>query len=482
MSDDTKKSDIFPTGLDQNPSPVVGQTQDKIDKISQQVEDILNVFRQVLPSNYVAQVKGPFYTLQFQAAAEELARIQIEAQEVFADSIYNFTRPEFLFQILGALVFPDGDLTGVPDIPGDVSYREFLRRMVVLLLQGATTQTIEDGLTLLLNSDASAEVIERGVQARILGSKSAWDLRNQHEFEINISRIVDSVEAIQIGLPEDDLEFGGIAPDGVTPLEQDFGALRFVDLYGFPEEPFKLQRNLELVMRALKPAHTLYDFRYLFQDVVGRLFQESSSWEMTSYYYDDIRKNCLGAKSLKGVSGETLSDRRLFRDNTRSFAKICSGGILELTTGPNSINAGGLEGTSASTDRRKLGQYTVLQVLRLPFDTDVIARPYQTSGGLSGFATVSSGSIIVDDSQDFSNVAEGETITFTTGNNVGTWRLSIPNPDKPTQIQVDLSTLRVDPRMPVEATGQEYCLGVDRLGVQEPQNVESEDVSYLFST
>ncbi|MEI6297920.1 MAG: hypothetical protein WCO84_09895, partial [bacterium] len=175
--------DILPGMVTQNPAPFTANSQDRMTQVRSQVDRIVAAMMKVLPSNYVSQVQGPFYTMEFQAIAERIADFQLTAQEVFADSSYDFTRSEVLFQILGSLVFPDATSTnGWPTIDGDISYRTFLQRMVTLLLQGATKDTVQGGIEAL--TTASVEVIERAVAARQLkGGGSAWGPGDQFTFE-----------------------------------------------------------------------------------------------------------------------------------------------------------------------------------------------------------------------------------------------------------------------------------------------------------
>ena len=450
---------LLPTLLEQNPAPVEKPSQDRIDKIRTQVDHIMEVFLQVLPSNYVSQVQGPIYTMQFQAAAEQIAAIQIAAQESFADTVYDYTRSEFLYKILGALVFPDAQQQGYPEISGDITYRQFLKQMVILLLQGATKDSIKDGVELL--TDATVEVIERAVAARLLeGGRSAWTEDDQHTFEINVSNFLETIA-------ED-------AESGLPSVEH--------DLYGFPEDPFRLQKNVTLVLRALKPAHTLYDYRHLFKDAFGDLFTDTYSWEMDNYYYQDFRRFWLGAEKITGTAGETLTDRSLFQDTSRDFTSISAGATLQVLTGPNSQ-------VVSLTDEGHVGQYRVREVLTFPVGADTTARVYTTSGGLTGSATVEE-DVLVDVSQDWSQAAEGEVLTLATGPNAGTYRLkTVLGPSggpvgeatgPGTRVRVAPCLLRIERRMAVVATGQGYEVTVDRLGVQQPQTVVGEDVSVFF--
>jgi hypothetical protein len=413
----------------------------------------MEVFRLVLPSNYVSQVQGPFYTLQFQAAAEAIAEIQISAQESFSDRAYVYTRPEFLWQMLGVLVFPNGRSEGIPTIEGDLSYRDFLRQMVVLLLKGATKEAVEGGIELLTTADV--EIIEKGVVRRQLGELSGYGPEDHFAFEINLSREVETVD--EHGFP--------------------------ITLPAFPEEDIEtLQQNIEIVLRALKPAHVLYSLRYLFRDVFQGTIEDTVSWEMASYYYDDLRKYCCGARDLEGTEGRTLTDRSLFADNTLSFHSVSIPAELVVLTGPNSINA-------SATDEGTVGRYRVQEVLYFPYGDDPTARPYTTSGGLSGTATVLGG-VVEDTNQDFGQASEGETLTFLNGPNAGTYRLDtlMGNDGGPvgistgpaTRVRVTLGILRIEGRMAEVATGQAYTVSIDRLGVQEPRIVEGEDVSEFF--
>ena len=451
MADDQSPKDLLPKLLDQNPSLVNRKSQDRTLKKQAQVNNIMDVFLQLLPSNYVSQVTGPFYTLQFQAAAEQLAEIQITAQESYADSAYDYLRPEFRFQILGMLVFPDANDDGYPDLKGDLTYRQFLRDMVRLLLQGATKATVEEGLTLL--SDATFEVLERSVLARQT-PHSAWDFDDQFTFEINVS--------------ETDEESG---------LER------------FPVDPFILQENVRIVLRALKPAHTLYDYRHLFTETFGQFFTDAMNFDWENYYYEDFRALCCGARALVGGSGETLTDRTLFQDVTRDFSNVQAGSDLTITSGPNSIHVGGLEGTVASNDMKHIGRYRVEDVLYFPVGDDATLRQFTTTpSGLVGEGTVSNGA--VHSNVNFGSAVEGEVLRFSEGPNAGSYLLSRVLGStgglvgqtglSGTSVRVAPSILRLDRRMKQSATGQEYEVIVDRLGKQDPKLVSGEDVSQFF--
>jgi len=433
-NDDGNNTKYLPSSIVQNPSSTPQSGQDYQDKTRALVENILSVFYQLLPSNYVSQVTGPFYTLQFQAAAEQIAKAQVALQEVFYDSDVDFTRPEFLYQIIGSLVFPDAD-DGIPQLDGDLTYRTFLKRMILLLLDGATATTIEQGLELL--TDADIEVIEKAVVARDTPG-SAWGFDEQHELEINI---------------------------------------RTENCDSFPDDPFVLQENARLVIRALKPATKLFQFRFLFCEAFGPLFEDEVTWELDIYRYEDFRKYCLGAKELVGSAGETLTDRGLFRDPYRSFRSISPGAVVTISSGANA------------------GRWIVKEILVYPLGDDSTPRSFTTSpSSLTGTLTITDG--VIEDitaSADFSDAVEGEVLTIADGPNAGPYRLetlisgqggpvgTVPSGSLIYRVTPAPSLIRIERRMPVVAIGQAYTITVDRLGIQIPRVVLKEDHSAEFT-
>lgn len=388
-----------------------------------QTDAVLAQFMRVLPSNYTSTAPGPSYILQFQALAEQVAAIQLIADEVRNDSDFGYTRPDFLWQIVGSLVFPDAE--NPPTIESDVEHREFLRRMVALLLQGSKVTTMEEGIKAL--SDVDVTIVERYIEA--------------------------------------------MKPGSTYTIDDQFYTDIFIE--GFPVDPSSLSDNVKMVLRALKPAHVLYGYTYLFREAFAHVFDESDpSWELSSYYYEDFRKYCGGIKAITGTQGTTLSGRTLFTDLTRSFASVRVGAVLMITAGDNA------------------GPYRVREVIRIPYPADDRVRAYTTSPtGLSGSGTITGG-ILNDPTQDFSSAVEGEVVTFTTGPNAGSYRIEkllgagggIPGlADGPaSRVRLDYCLLRIEGRMPVVLSGQSYTVDVDRLGVKVPRRITGEDVSSQF--
>jgi hypothetical protein len=455
------KDPYLPFTREQNPAPFSTEGQQGVRTLRNIVDAILRNFQQVLPSNYVAEVPGPFYVLQFQAAAEQLAQIQLQLEEVGLESDVDFARPDYLWQMIGTLVFPDTNVSpqGIPEVDGDLTYREFLRRMILLLLQGATQATQQEGLSLL--TTAVVEVLSKVDYSH--SPTSGWGLADQHEFEINLlSRTVFT------------------DPTTGELIQGELGT-------GFPEDPVKLLRNNQRILRALKPAGALYEYRHLFKDTFGSLFAFEPFFQLDAWYYYDFRRFCCGMKELTGSAGATLSGRVLFSDVTRDFRSVPEGATLEILAGPNS------KPTSGGLDSSTLGRYRVVGVMRMPSGAEATPRPYTTSPtGLSGTVTIGDGGVLTDAAQDFSDAVEGETLTILAGPNAGQYRLEtlignsggpvgqVPPGSDVTGVRVAPCIMQLRSRMPQVATGQAYRVSLERLGVQTPYTVLGEDASAQF--
>lgn len=434
--DNTPKVSDTPFTLTQNPAPNPVTGQDAKTVKQELVDAIMDNFRKVLPSTYVAQVTGPWYSLQFQAMAEQLASIQLSAGEIYKDSDWDFTRSDFLWQVLGTLVFPGATTReGVPSIDGDLSYRQFLHKMVLYLLEGATKHSMEQGIDA-LDPTLITTITERYLESPPRDPNGAYTIEDQF--------IVD------------------VFVEGVVPGT-------------FPTDPITLERNAALVLAALKPAHVFYSYSYLFRDAFDKIADDSGGvrFDLDSYYYADLRKWCLGAKRIAGT-GEVLSSRTLFTDPSVSFASIRVGAFLTITTGANE------------------GSYRVTGTQALLSGTDNTTRSYtlSTTPVTSGTLRAQAPDVLMDPAQDWGQFPAGTQITIASGPNAGTYLLDVVLGEEGglmgtagihgTSVRVAPSILQVEGRIPTAASAQPYTVGVDRLGIQTPRPVSAEDVSNQF--
>lgn len=422
----------FPGLIKQNPSLPTKDSQDRRIVLEDLTDKIMSVYMQLLPSNYVSQTNGPTYTVLFRSFAEQLASLQLEAQELYGDLIVDVTRSEFLYDMIGSLIFPDADIEGMPQINGDVTYRDFLGRMLVLVLRGSKIDAVEEALSL-LDKSVSFEVIEKYLSG---------DLTQQHIIDVFVS-----------------------------------------NENKFPEEPFILQNNVKLVLKALKPAHIFYEYKNLFSEIVDEI-SESVSYNHDNFYYEDYRKYCSGLRQISGSLGETLENRFLFRDVTRSFDSVKIGSNLTILTGDNSTSY-------SSDDSGRYGHYKVTGLPGFPYPNDNSAVPFITQpSDFNGILTVTSEYTFEGIETDIGLWSEGEVLIIESGLNKGSYRVSevlgnnggfLGRPNLNGYIgKISKCILKLNKRMPKVQSEQEYVVSLDHEGIQDVNVVTEEDCSNQF--
>jgi hypothetical protein len=488
----------------QNPAPMNLHGQVDRDRVRSLADQIVTVFLNSLPSNYVSQTKGPYYVQQFQAAAEELARVQVLLNDAYEDTDYDFTRPEVLFQFLATLVFPDAGVEGLPEINGDLTYREFLKRMVALLLQGSRAVTLVQGIEAL--TDVNVSLLQK---FRYLDDPNVlWTMADQFTFEVDVSKfnrtgpttaisVTSHYHTVTVNVTGDGVTGEGVYASGSGPAHThtitdfvvqegngDGQASHTHDLISaFPDLPVTLQRNVGLVLQALDPASTLYEYRNLFREnLKGILTDELTHVGLEAYYYEDFRRDWSGIQAITGTHGVVGADRYLFQDPTLSFRSVRVGSELVVPVVPT---------PSPSSRLPRENRYRVRAVLSFPYGDDPVPRAYTTSPtGLSGSVTVADGAF-TDATVNFALCQEGETLTVASGPNAGTYLLETllglnggplggAGLGPSTSVRPAPTFLRVSPRIVTAGTSIAYSVAVDPLGVQVPRTVANEDVSLQF--
>lgn len=466
----------------------------------QEIEDsIMRIFFTRMPSNYVSQAQGPLYTNMFRAVAKQLADFQVEAELAADDPRYDLTRPEYLYQILGRIVFPDAmrPRTNLVEVDGDVSLRDFMREMIFLLLEGSKKDPVERGIGLL--SDLGVDIVEKVVHERSKGS--GVGLEDQFEIEVNIVSPKhthkdehDHWHRIRVDSEGNGKTYGTFSSDGSEDYHchevKDFEIQPYVAsdlsehahdfIQAFPDNPFVLQHNIRLILMALKPAHLVYQYRHMFVEFFGEIFEDQATYDYFTWKYEDLRKNWRGAKSITGSAKTVGNNKCLLVDPNRDFSNVLPGAPIEIQAGSNQ------------------GEYFVKEIHVLPYPTDKVSRAFTTSPtGLAGIATVENGKVTALSDiyyphydTEFGGVSQDEIFTFTEGPNEGSYRIKMVlgiNGGQPgmgnwssNQIQLAHSILEIRPPMPYRIDSQEYVVGVDRLGASIPNHIESEDCSEQF--
>ncbi len=242
-------------------------------RLLQRSQTIFGALLGLLPSNYISTIQGPNYTTELKTVAVELARIELALEDVDLDMNFEHTRSEFLYSIIGYLVFLNGRLP--PLEFSDTEFRSFLLNLIRIYFQGSIPQSIREATELFLSEDF--ELLENFLLER--AGASGLDISDQFGFQINV---------ITTGT--------------------------------FPPEVFQVQSSIRIVLDIIRPAHTLFQIRFIFRDdytpndPTGRVL-DAMRWRMASYYYEDYRSywrgirnvDRLGRKQNQAVTGEDHS-------------------------------------------------------------------------------------------------------------------------------------------------------------------------------
>ena len=237
-------------------------------RVLQRAQSIFSALLGLLPSNYISSVQGPSYTLELKAVAVELAKIELAIEDVDLDRNFNYTRSEFLYSIIGYLVFLNGKLPSLEFDDGE--FRTFLLNLIRIYFQGSIPDSIRDATALFLEGNFT--VVENFLRER--AGASGLDISDQFGFRVDILT-------------------GGSFPIGT-----------------FPPSIFETQRALKLILDVIRPAHTLFRIRYIFEDdynpndPTGEIL-DAYRWRMADYHYEDYRAYWRGIKDRDRLGKKT---------------------------------------------------------------------------------------------------------------------------------------------------------------------------------
>ena len=238
-------------------------------RLTQRSQGIFSQLLSLLPSNYLSSVEGPNYTLELKAVAVELAKLELALEDVYTDNGYATTRSEFLYSIIGYFVFLNGKLPSLEF--SDAEFRNVLLNLIRIYFQGSIPRSMSEVVNLF--TSGNFEVTENFLIIRKGGG--SLDISDQFGFDIDI----------------------------VVPLD------------GSVPDFFGVDSIIKQIMDVVRPAHTLYRIRYIFQDryiPTNTVIQDAMRWAMSNYYYDDFRsfwggiqhKDRLGRKTNQQVTAE----------------------------------------------------------------------------------------------------------------------------------------------------------------------------------
>lgn len=235
---------------------------------------ILRTLMGLLPSNWSSAVQGPNYTVEMKATAIELAKIELSLEDINNDLDFRYTRSDFLYSIIGYLVFLGGK---IPDglATNDTEFRKFLLALIDIYFQGSIPESMRDAVSLVFDEDFN--ILENFLLIR--QGSTGLDISDQFGFQISL--VIDG---------------------------------------SFPADLFNLQSALRTILDIIRPAHTLFSIRFIFTDTYnpngefGKVLDDFR-WQMSNYYYEDFRsywqglwnRDRLGKKESTVVVGEDHS-------------------------------------------------------------------------------------------------------------------------------------------------------------------------------
>ena len=264
--------------FDKPTTPLVQSGTEYERRLSIRAQALFTNLLNLLPSSYISTVQGPNYTMELKAVAVELSRLELALEAVSSDADFRYTRPEFLYQVVGYLVFLNGKLpkTGFDD----VEFKAFLLQVLAIYFKGSTPETMRDVVALFVSSDV--KVTENFLLFR--AGASGLDISDQFGFQVDLD----------------------------TPLNV------------FPTEFFTNQANIMQLLDVIRPAHTLYRIRVIFRDsyspngdTLGTIL-DSMRWNLSSYEYDDLRKNFSGIQGVDTL-GVKQNQSVLAEDHSEDF-------------------------------------------------------------------------------------------------------------------------------------------------------------------
>lgn len=190
-----------------------------VDKENQRVYSMMRL----LSSVYGSDIPSTLYAVFLKAIAREISKIELAGSLIQQDNYYVSTRPEFLWQILGHRLL-DIDPKFYPTVTTDTEFRNFLLSLLQITLQGSKKTSMEEGVKLFTKTPVS--VIELFPISQPLVPNSPFDVSDQWKWFFQI-------------------DGNHLAPGENMSL---------------------VLLGLDFIGHFLKPAHTLFDTRVMYEE------------------------------------------------------------------------------------------------------------------------------------------------------------------------------------------------------------------------
>ena len=235
-------------------------------RLTARAQAIFTSLLNLLASNYVSSVQGPNYTLELKAVAVEIARLELALEDVSWD--YNFgallnqqsTRTDFAYSIIGYLILTNG---GLPPLQfNDQQFKQFLLSLIGIYFQGSVPASMAAVAELLIKGNVVV------TESFLLVREGASGLDISDEFTFSLDTLIPSGQ-------------------------------------GFPTGAMDVDSTVRMLLDIVRPAHTLYRIRYIFQDAYLGPMLDAVRSSLGAYYYDDIRSYWGGIKNVDRLGKKT---------------------------------------------------------------------------------------------------------------------------------------------------------------------------------
>lgn len=258
--------------------------EEYFNRLFTEAEREFKILLSLLSSYWQSNVDGPNYAREIKAIAIELSRLRLSLEDIQQDTDFRTTRTEFMYQVITSMLF--SSTTGTPDLEkSDEDFRAFLIQVISIFFAGSIPESMRRAVELV--TTGLITVRENFKLAKLPGS--GFDISDQFGFSIDI--IMNS------------------------PSQFD---------------EFIADRNIKILLALMRPAHTLYQIKYILQDTyegtlpptanppsnirndkIGDVFR----WALSDYQYEDFRKFYEGVDQIDKFGAQKV----IFVSETQTF-------------------------------------------------------------------------------------------------------------------------------------------------------------------
>jgi hypothetical protein len=290
--------------------------------------DVLSLITSLLPSNYP---KDPSTNLAIfnNVTSRESARLDLSMNSISDDKQWSSTRIRYLQQILGERLFLSGNLA--PSDYNDVSYRDYLISIKNAYLTGSKKSDIE----IIASKFTGLDVRIKELYLEAREPNSSLDVTSTHKMVVDVFI--------------DDLLRSGLSMQ-------------------------MLMEELTFFINLVRPAHVLYDTRFIWSDefdinkTIDLIFGDTGGGCIPVYDYAPFSESVWMAQQVFIVDGPTGSTGQIDSIHDDDL-------LFYLSNSTKVLTEPGTDGTKIYKDGRRvtfnaleIGQYVFINYITIPGD------------------------------------------------------------------------------------------------------------------